>query len=97
MDGNTDDKDVQEKFVGTLTETMKGDNFPVYREDGDDTVDRRDGPERPGGRAADTAGPAAVARPNGFIPNKADVDANARLRYNVREMYAQIGQNDSVL
>lgn len=80
MDGNTDDKDVQEKFISTLKETIKGDEFPVYyREDGggDETVGTR-GPESPaGGRtAAAVTGPAAAAVPrlNGFIPNNSSGD-----------------------
>lgn len=39
VDGNTDDKRVQENFIGTLVETMKGDHFPVYRDADDEDFD----------------------------------------------------------
>ncbi|VVC25870.1 Hypothetical protein CINCED_3A019684 [Cinara cedri] len=93
VDGNTDEKNVQEKFMDTLKETMKGDNIPVYRED--DAV-LPHGPERTVEQAV-IARP-AVPRQNGFIPNSAnDNNRVPHLRYNVRDMYAQIGPNDSVL
>lgn len=142
MDGNTDDKKVQETFIGTLMETMKGGNFPVY-EDSEDAAINDDGtvlqdlerhvaaagptgterpPElgpvtSPVARAA-VAGP-AVPHQNGYIPNNTNNNNNnnntnnnknntnnsnnnnqeQQMRYDVRNMYAQIGSypNDSVL
>lgn len=128
VDGNTDDKDVREKFVGTLLETMKGDDFPVpdRREDGDGTGGGGTGGGDVVVRGADEyygdgtvlqdlekpaeSGPAAVSGPavprqNGYVPNDrtnadggggggGDEDADGRqrqLRYDVRNMYAQIG------
>jgi len=109
VDGNTDDKRVQETFISTLVETMKGENFPVYHRDDDDdgggggggdnadTDPRRDIAEKRTTSAV-TAGHAvsgpAVPRQNGHLPNDSNEDNNNRrqnLRYDVRNMYSQIG------
>lgn len=119
VDGNTEDKDVQEKFIGVLMETMKGDQrSPTRRHHprrddrdreypGDGTVlHDLEGPETEPDAAASegpsgsVAGPAAP-RQNGYIPNADHKNAanysNANdkrgrdLRYDVRNMYAQIG------
>jgi len=104
VDGNTDEKAVQKKFIGTLMEMMKGENFPVYqRDDNDDGTILEDlEGQAPDEGITTVAGP-AVPRLNGHIPNS-DVRNEAEnkgqhLRYNVRNMYAQIGSypNDSVL
>ncbi|KAE9528645.1 hypothetical protein AGLY_012220 [Aphis glycines] len=111
VDGNTDDKRVQETFISTLVETMKGENFPVFHRDdydddgaGDnvDTDLRRDITEKRTtsavAAAATTAGHTvsgpAVPRQNGHIPNDTNEDNKNRgqhLRYDVRNMYSQIG------
>lgn len=111
VDGNTDDKRVQETFIGTLVETMKGENFPVFHRDDDDGDDgdteiRQVEPEKRTTSAAAAAehavsGP-AVPRQNGHLPNDTNEDNNNRgqhLRYDVRNMYAQIGSyaNESAL
>ncbi|XP_060848163.1 uncharacterized protein LOC132927686 [Rhopalosiphum padi] len=98
VDGNTDDKRVQETFISTLVETMKGENFPVYhRDDDDDTDPRRDTEKRTTSTAA-VAGHAvtgpAVPRQNGHLPNDTNEEHDNRgqtMRYDVRNMYAQIG------
>lgn len=105
VDGNTDDKRVQETFISTLVETMKGENFPVFHRDDDDdgtgdnadTDLRRDIAEKRTTSAV-TAGHAvsgpAVPRQNGHLPNDTNEDNNNRgqhLRYDVRNMYSQIG------
>lgn len=137
MDGNTDDKKVQETFIGTLIETMKGGNFLVGQEDedvavNDDEIVLQDqerhvaaaGPisnERSSEQRRSPVARAAVAGPavplqNGYIPNNTNntnsnnINNNnniannnnnqeQQMRYNVRNMYAQIGSypNDSVL
>lgn len=111
VDGNTDDKRVQETFISTLVETMKGENFPVFHRDdyddvgaGDnaDTDPRRDIAEKRTtsavAAAATTAGHTvsgpAVPRQNGHLPNDTNGDNKNRgqnLRYDVRNMYSQIG------
>jgi len=114
VDGNTDDKCVQETFISTLVETMKGENFPVFHRDdydddgaGDnaDTDPRRDITEKRTTSAvaavaavATTAGHAvsgpAVPRQNGHLPNDTNEDnknGGQHLRYDVRNMYSQIG------
>lgn len=106
VDGNTDDKRVQETFISTLVETMKGENFPVLHRDDDDYGDDDDhgddvntdiDPEKRTTSAAAAghviSGP-AVPRQNGHLPNDTNEDNNNRgqhLRYDVRNMYAQIG------
>uniref|UniRef100_A0A2S2NRY9 Adenylate kinase isoenzyme 5 n=1 Tax=Schizaphis graminum TaxID=13262 RepID=A0A2S2NRY9_SCHGA len=125
VDGNTDDKRVQETFISTLMETMKGENFPVYHRDDDDgdnvdTDPRRDTEKRitstpavehavtgPTGHAVTgptghaVTGPArhvvtgpAVPRQNGHLPNDTNEERDnlgQTMRYDVRNMYAQIG------
>lgn len=104
VDGNTDEKGVQEKFIVTLMETMKGDNFPSEQPDVDDgtVLQDIDGLHTPAATNKTVAGP-AVPHQNGYLPNNTINDnSNNReqpLRYDVRNMYAQIGSypNDSVL
>jgi hypothetical protein len=101
VDGNTDDKRVQETFISTLVETMKGENFPVYHRDDDDgdnvdTDPRRDTEKRTTSTAAPghaVTGP-AVPRQNGHLPNDTNEEhdnGGQTMRYDVRNMYAQIG------
>lgn len=110
MDGNTEEKDVQEKFIGTLMETMKGDNFPYYQHKEDDDDDENDGTvlqvlERPliDTVAQETSVPTGPAVPhqNGYIPNNQlnNNKQGQRLHNDVRNMYAQIRSypNDSAL
>lgn len=110
VDGNTDDKRVQDTFISTLVETMKGENFPVFHRDDDDGDDvdtdiRQVDPEKRTTSATVSGhavtGPAAP-RQNGHLPNETNEDNNNRgqpLRYDVRNMYAQIGSyaNDPTL
>jgi len=105
VDGNTDEKEVQDKFVGTLMEMMKGENFLDYRQDddGDRTVLHDLEGRVPDAETATVAG-LSVPRQNGHIPNsnvKTDDDNSKgrHLRYDVRNMYAQMESypNDSAL
>ncbi|XP_015373047.1 PREDICTED: adenylate kinase isoenzyme 5 [Diuraphis noxia] len=100
VDGNTDDKRVQETFISTLVETMKGENFPVFHRDDDDhgdDVNTDIDPEKqttPAVVVGHVVSGPAVPRQNGHLPNKTNEDNNNReqhLRYDVRNMYAQIG------
>lgn len=105
MDGNTDEKDVQEKFIGTLMEMMKGDDFPVYRRDDNDdgTVLQDLERQEPDIGTTTSITEPAVQHQNGHIPNSNvknnDSNAGHRLRYDVQNVYAQMGPypNDSVL
>lgn len=100
MDGNTDEKTVQDNFIGTLMEMMKGGNIPVYQMEEEDKHVEQDVIQQyledqviP--TAKTITGP-AVPHQNGYIPN----NQGQNLRYDVRNMYAQMGsypQNDSVL
>lgn len=87
---------------------MKGENFPVFHRDDDDhgdDVNTDIDPEKRTTSATVTghvvSGP-AVPRENGHLPNNTNEDNNNRgqhLRYDVRNMYAQIGSyaNDPTL
>jgi len=111
VDGNTDDKRVQDTFIDTLVETMKGENFPVFHRDVDDGVkddtDIRQVNEEKRTTSTKVAGHVvtgpAVPRQNGHLPNETNEDNNnnrgQNLRYDVRNMYAQIGTyaNDPTL
>ncbi|XP_025405073.1 adenylate kinase isoenzyme 5 [Sipha flava] len=129
VDGNTDDKKVQDTFIGTLMETMKGGNFPVFQEDmdvvvNDDGTMLQDqerqmaavGPTSNELSSEQRRSPVAIAgitvpHQHGYIPNNTNnmntnhINNNnnnnqeQQMRYNVRNMYAQIGSypNDSVL
>ncbi|CAI6355854.1 unnamed protein product [Macrosiphum euphorbiae] len=108
VDGNTDDKRVQDTFIGTLVETMKGENFPVFHRDDDehgvdvDTDIRQVNPEKRTTAAGHAVSGPAVPRQNGHLPNETNEDHKNRgqnLRYDVRNMYAQIGSyaNDPTL
>lgn len=100
MDGNTEEKSVQEKFINTLMETMKIDNFLVYQQDeknSDGTV--LQDLERPEVVGETMVGESTVPHQNGYIPNNTKNDQRQHLRYDVRNMYAQIGSfpNDTEL
>lgn len=73
MDGNTDDKRVQENFIGTLVETMKGDNFPVYRD-----VDEEDFDAAAATAAASSSGAATVTAAAASVATAAPDDAASR-------------------
>jgi len=106
VDGNTDDKQVQETFISTLAETIKDENFPVfhrYHDDGDNvnTNIHQVDPKKQTTSAAVAehvvSGP-AVPRQNGHLPNKTNEDNDNQghlLRYDVRNMYAQIGSYEN--
>lgn len=94
VDGNTEDRGVQEKFIGVLLETMTGGDREQL---GDGTVlqdlERPETEPEAAGPSGSVAGP-AVPRQNGYGPNAADGKADERgrnLRYDVRNLYAQIG------
>lgn len=110
VDGNTDDKRVQDTFIDTLVETMKGENFPVFHQDVDDGVkvdtdilqvnqEKRTTSTKVAGHVVTGL---AVPRQNGHLPNEINENNNNReqhLSYDVRNMYAQIGSyaNDPTL
>lgn len=99
VDGNTDNKEVQENFIGTLMETMKGEHFPVHQEEAGDG-DLNDGTNLQDlGRQPPLVTNPAEPRQNGYLPNNHNKDQGQNLRYDVRNMYAQMGSypKDSVL
>lgn len=110
VDGNTDNKRVQDTFIDTLVETMKGENFPVFHQDVDDGVKDDTDIRQVNQEKRTTSSKVAehvvtglaVPRQNGHLPNETNENNNNRrqhLSYDVRNMYAQIGSyaNDPTL
>lgn len=102
VDGNTEERDVQEKFIDTLMKTMKNNNYSIYHQNSDN--DNNDGIilqdlEKHAVVNETVVTEPAVRHQNGHIPNNTNNDQGQHLRYDVRDMYAQIGSfpNDSEL
>lgn len=109
VDGNTEDRGVQEKFIGVLMETMRGGNFPTGQpppeeeeeaaddrrpDDGTVLQDLEDPVESAEANASKSVAGPALPRQNGYVPNadrSNDKRRRENLRYDVRNMYAQIG------
>lgn len=99
MDGNTEDRNVQDMFVGALVSTIGSETATVAHQmaDHDGTVlhDLESHEEPEAGASHAVTGP-AVPHQNGFIPNAQTSNAKSndleqRSRQSIRTMYAQIG------